>query len=334
MRTRHSNEYTQRLNTYLEDNLMVSKHSVLLANEFHPETIKKLDEKFQTHHLWELSFDEKKRLIQELQGTCEAIATASWMVDEIIYELNSLKIISCFGVGVDGINFKVTRGRNIRVSNTPDVLNDAVADIAIALVLATTRNIVNADRFVREKKWPQGPLPFGMGLAGKTLGIVGCGRIGEEIASRALTFGLKIAYHNRSPKDLPYSYYSSIAHLAEASDILLCMLPGGEGTKNAINADILKKLGSTGIFINVGRGSSVDEVALAAALQKQHIFAAGLDVYADEPNVPEELLEQDNVVLLPHIGSATVETRKAMGQLVIDNLDAYFSGKPLLTEVG
>ena len=312
---------------------MSPRPTVLLVNDFHPETIQKLDEKFQTHHLWKLSSDEKKQLIRELQGKCEAIATASWMVDEVIYELDSLKIISCFGVGVDGVNFKLTRSRNIRVSNTPDVLNDAVADIAIALVLATTRNIVNADRFVREKKWLRGPLPFGMELAGKTLGIVGCGRIGEEIASRAITFGLKIAYHNRSPKDLPYSYHSSIAHLAEASDILLCMLPGGEGTKNAINADILKKLGPTGIFINVGRGSSVDEVALASALHAGGLFAAGLDVYADEPNVPEELLELDNVVLLPHIGSATVETRRAMGQLVIDNLDAYFSGRPLITQV-
>jgi len=312
---------------------MTPKHSVLIANEFHPETIQKLDEKFQTYHLWELSSPEKKRLIQEFQGKCEAIASASWVVDEIIYELDSLKIIACFGVGVDGVNFEVTRSRNIRVSNTPDVLNDAVADIAISLVLATSRNIINADRFVREKKWSQGPLPFGMGLAGKTLGIVGCGRIGEEIASRAITFGLKVAYHNRSPKDLPYSYHSSIAHLAEASDILLCILPGGEGTKNAINADILKKLGPTGIFINVGRGSSVDEVALASALHAGGIFAAGLDVYADEPNVPEELLELDNVVLLPHIGSATVETRRAMGQLVIDNLDAYFSGRPLITQV-
>jgi lactate dehydrogenase-like 2-hydroxyacid dehydrogenase len=312
---------------------MAPKPTVLLVNEFHLETIQKLDENFQTHHLWKLSSDEKIKLIQKLQGKCDAIATASWMVDEIIYELDSLKMISCFGVGVDAVNFEVTRSRNIRVSNTPDVLNHAVADIAIALVLATTRNIVNADRFIREKKWSQGPFPFGMGLADKTLGIVGCGRIGKEIADRALTFGLKIAYHNRSPKDLPYNYHPSIADLAEASDILLCMLPGGEDTRNAINADILRKLGPTGIFINVGRGSSVNEIALVSALQKQQIFSAGLDVYADEPNVPEELLELDNVVLLPHIGSATVETRRAMGQLVIDNLDAYFAGRPLLTEV-
>jgi len=313
---------------------MIPKPTVLLANEFHPETIQILDEKFKTHHLWKLSSNEKKNLIQELQGKCDAVATASWMIDEIIYELDSLKMISCFGVGVDAINFEVTRSKNISVSNTPNVLNHAVADIAIALVLATTRNIVNADRFVREKKWSQGPFPFGMGLADKTLGIIGCGRIGKEIANRAQTFGLKIAYHNRSPKDFPYSYHSSIADLAEASDILLCMLPGGEGTRKAINADILEKLGPSGVFINVGRGSSVDEVALVSTLQQQHIFAAGLDVYADEPNVPEELLGMDNVVLLPHIGSATVETRAAMGKLVIDNLDAYFAGKPLITQVG
>lgn len=312
---------------------MPDKNKLLVVNEFHPETIAILDQKFETHHLWQIPFNKKKYLIAELEGKCEAVATASWMVDETIYDLDSLKMISCFGVGVDAVNFGVTRNRNIRVSNTPDVLNAAVADIALALVLATTRNIVNADRFVREKKWAQGPFPFGSGLSGKTLGIVGCGRIGEEIADRALTFGLNIAYHNRNQKDLPHSYHSSIADLAEASDILLCMLPGGETTRNAINADVLKRLGATGIFINVGRGSSVDEMALASALQEQLIFAAGLDVYADEPNVPEELLEMDNVVLLPHIGSATVETRRAMGQLVIDNLDAYFAGEPLLTEV-
>jgi len=312
---------------------MNTKPIVLLANEFHPETIQKLDEKFETHHLWNLAEHEKKKLIQELEGKCEAIATASWMVDDIIYDLSSLKMISCFGVGVDAVNFEVTRSRNICVSNTPDVLNHAVADIALALILATTRNLVNADRFVREKKWSQGPFPFGTGLAGKTLGIAGCGRIGEEIADRALTFGLKIAYHNRNPKDLPYSYHSSIADLAEASDILLCMLPGGAETRNIIDSSILKILGPAGIFLNVGRGSSVDETALVSALQKKHIFAAGLDVYADEPNVPEELLKMDNVVLLPHIGSATVETRRAMGKLVIDNLDAFFACKPLLTEV-
>lgn len=312
---------------------MTDKAIVLLANEFHPETIQKLDEIFSTHHLWKLTLQEKKTLIRELEGKCAAVASASWMIDDSIYELDSLKMISCFGVGVDAINFELTRNRNISVSNTPDVLNHAVADIALALILATTRNIVNADRFVRDGRWAQGPFPFGTGLAGKTLGIAGCGRIGEDIADRALTFGLEIAYHNRHPKDLPYNYHENLADLAEASDILLCMLPGGAETRNIIDKDILDRLGPAGVFINVGRGSSVDEAALTSALNKKHIYAAGLDVYADEPNVPEELLSMENVVLLPHIGSATVETRRAMGKLVIDNLEAFFAHRPLLTEV-
>jgi lactate dehydrogenase-like 2-hydroxyacid dehydrogenase len=328
-----SNEYTMNSKESREVYLMPTKPTVILANEFHPETIRILDEMYETHHLWKLTLKDKKKLIKELEGQCTAAATASWMVDETIYELDSLKMISCFGVGVDAIDFQLTNSRSISVSNTPDVLNDAVADIAMALVLATTRNIVNADRFVRAHKWANGPFPFGMGLTNKTLGIIGCGRIGEEIAERAQTFGLKIAYHNRNPKDLPYSYLPSMADLAETSDILLCMLPGGEDTRNVIDADILRKLGPSGVFINVGRGTSVDEAALISALQERRIFAAGLDVYENEPYVPEALLALDNAVLLPHIGSATVETRRAMGQLVIDNLDAFFAHKPLLSKV-
>lgn len=311
----------------------MTKPIVLLANDFHPETIKQLDAQYSTHHLWNLSVPARKLLIEELEGKCEAIASASWMLDKTVYKLKSLKMISCFGVGVDAIDFDLTNRRKIKVTNTPDVLNNAVADIAISLILATTRNIVNADKFVRDKKWIKVPFPFGIGLEGKILGVAGCGRIGEEIAKRAETFGLKIAYHNRNPKDLPFTYYSSMAELAEASDILLCMLPGGDATRNVMNEEIFEKLGPDGIFLNVGRGTSVDEEALVRSLNAKQIFAAGLDVYADEPNVPEELLSMENVVLLPHIGSATVETRRAMGQLVIDNLEAYFAGKPLLTEV-
>ncbi len=310
------------------------KQQLLVVNAFHPETVAILDDTYATHHLWELESDEQAALIESLQGNCEAVATASWMCNDIIYQLESLKIISAFGVGVDAIDFEATGKAGIKVTNTPDVLNDAVADLAIALILATTRNLVNADKFVREGNWLQGPLPFGTGLAGKTLGIAGLGRIGEAIVARALPFGLNIAYHNRSPKDLPYPYHASLEELAAASDILLCMLPGGSATDNLINAAILDALGPTGIFINVGRGNSVDEQALYDSLASGRIAAAGLDVYKNEPNVPAQLLELDNLVLLPHIGSATVETRRAMGQLVIDNLAAYFAGQPLLTEVG
>ncbi len=312
---------------------MTNKPQLLITNNFHPETIKKLDERYITHHLWNYSPLEKNRLMVDLNGKCQAVATASWVCDESIYNLQSLSMISCFGVGVDAIDFDVTRQKNIQVTNTPDVLNDSVADIAITLILTTTRNIISADKFVRSGEWNEGPLPFGHSISNKTLGIIGFGRIGEEIAKRALTFGLTIAYHNRSPKDLPFEYYPGIAELAEASDILLCMLPGGESTRNIIDARIFRKLGPNGTFINAGRGSSVDEAALIEALKEQHIRAAGLDVYADEPNVPNALLKMHNVVLLPHIGSATIETRRAMGDLLIKNLAAYFEQRPLLTEV-
>lgn len=167
-----------------------------------------------------------------------------------------------------------------------------------------------------------------------TLGIVGLGRIGEEIAQRAIPFNMKIAYHNRREKNLPYTYYPTLTALAKESDVLICALPGGEKTKKTINKDILQALGSTGVFINIGRGSSVDETALVEALRNNTIAAAGLDVYENEPNIPEALISMNNVVLFPHIGSSTVETRRAMGNLVLDNLAAFFANKPLLTEVG
>ncbi|MDT8429547.1 MAG: 2-hydroxyacid dehydrogenase, partial [Pseudomonadales bacterium] len=258
-------------------------------------------------------------------------ATASWMTNPLIYTLPKLEIIACFGVGTDGIDFTITRERGIAVTNTPDVLNDAVADIAIALILATQRKLIQADRFVRAGQWLQEPFPFGSSLAGKTLGIIGLGSIGEEIVRRALPFKLKIAYHNRHPKPLPYTYCNTIEELAEISDILLCMLPGGRATEKLVNQQVFEKLGPQGTFINVGRGTSVDEAALVQALQDGSIAGAGLDVYSREPNVPQALLSMNNVVLLPHIGSATVETRKAMGQLVIDNLAAWRNGGELIT---
>ncbi|SUZ61617.1 uncharacterized protein METZ01_LOCUS14471, partial [marine metagenome] len=221
----------------------------------------------------------------------------------------------------------------IKVTNTPGVLNDAVADIAIALILTTMRNIINAEKFVRNSSWEKGPFPPSRSLAGKTLGIVGLGRIGDAIVHRALPFKMKIAYHNRSTKNLPYTYYPSILELADNSDILLCVLPGGEGTRQIIDGQVLQALGPEGIFINVGRGTSVDEKALMAALADGSIAGAGLDVLANEPHVPEPLRKMDNVVLLPHIGSATFETRAEMGDLLINNLEAYFSSKPLLSEV-
>lgn len=309
------------------------KPPLLVANSFHPETLARLDEQYETHKLWLLeSPQEQKALIARLAPVCEAVATASWATNPLIYELPNLRLISCFGVGTDGIDFGITRARGIHVTNTPGVLNDAVADLAMALVLATSRNLINADRYVRDGHWLQAPFPFSSSLAGKTLGIVGLGAIGEEIANRATAFKMQIAYHNRQPKPLPWRYCESLAALAQTSDILLCMLPGGAATSKMLNMEVFRQLGPQGIFINVGRGSSVDEADLVAALQQGVIAGAGLDVYATEPRVPEALLGMSNVVLFPHIGSATVETRRAMGQLVLDNLAAHFAGRALLTE--
>lgn len=312
---------------------MAAKIPLLIANRFHPETIEKLDQQYQTHKLWEVEESKQAALVDSLKDSCRAVATASWATNPLIYQLPKLEIIACFGVGTDGIDFGITRNRGIDVTNTPSVLNDAVADVAMALILATQRRICEADRFVREGQWLNGPLPFGNSLAGRTLGIVGLGAIGEEIATRAQTFKMKIAYHNRNAKSVDYTYCTSLEELAEMSDILLCMLPGGAETDSLINTTVLQKLGPKGTFINVGRGTAVDETALIAALENGTIAGAGLDVYRKEPHVPKALLGMKNVVLLPHIGSATVETRRAMGQLVIDNLEAWSKGKALLTVV-
>ncbi len=306
---------------------------LLITNEFHLETVEKLDTKFETHKLWMLSKTKQHDLIEHLKPVCKAVATASWVTSPLIFELPNLEIISCFGVGVENIDFEVTRSRNITVTNTPKVLDDAVADIAIALILASHRNLINADRFLRDGDWLKGPFPFGKSVAGKTLGILGLGSIGEEIALRALPLKLKIAYHNRHPKSLPYQYYPDASELAVNSDILLCMLPGGSETEKLVNRKIFEHLGPNGIFINVGRGTSVDDDALIEALHKGVIAGAALDVYRYEPSVPQALLDMENVILLPHIGSATIETRQAMGQLVIDNLQAWANQQALLTAV-
>lgn len=309
----------------------MNKSPLLIANEFHPPTVSRLEELFQVYKLWTLAEDRQQALIDELKPHCKAVATASWSTNPLIYQLPALEIIACFGVGVDGIDFGITGSRNIQVTNTPEVLNDAVADLALALILATQRNLVNADGFVRSGQWPAGPFPFGNSLAGKTLGILGLGSIGEAIAARALPFKLNIAYHNRHDRELPYQYFADPGQLAEASDILLSVLPGGASTEKLVDLPLLQRLGSSGTFINVGRGSCVDESALAEALSRGIIAGAGLDVYANEPRVPATLRSMNNVVLLPHIGSATHETRHGMGQLVIDNLLAWQAKEPLIT---
>ncbi len=312
---------------------MATQEHVIIVNPFHPETLERLDSTYQTHHLWKLELPEQEQLLTSLDGQCRVAASASWNCDPVIYRLKSLKLIAAFGVGVDGIDFETTRNLNIRVTNTPGVLDDGVADLAMALILATMRNLIKANKFSRDGQWKDGPFPFGTSMAGKTLGIAGLGRIGSAIALRAEPFKVNIAYHNRKLKHVPYTFCESLEDLAEISDILVCVLPGGAETDNLINANVLKKLGPSGIFINVGRGNSVDDEALIEALNSGAIQAAGLDVYKNEPQIPDAYKILDNVILLPHIGSATEETRRAMGNLVFDNIRAFFEHDTLVSEV-
>ncbi|SCK59724.1 Lactate dehydrogenase [Variovorax sp. HW608] len=253
---------------------------------------------------------------------------------ELIAQLPALEVISVFGVGYDGIDVAAAHERGVPVTNTPEVLNDDVADLAIGLMLAVARRIPQADRFVRGNEWPKGPIALARKVTGSRLGIVGMGRIGQAIAHRAGAFGMDIAYTARSPRgNVNYTYYPDAASLASAVDFLIVITPGGAATRGMIDARVLKALGPEGYLVNVARGSVVDEPALIEALRGGVIAGAALDVFANEPQVPEALREMSNVVLTPHIGSGTRQTREAMGRLTFDNLRAHFTGAPLLTPV-
>jgi lactate dehydrogenase-like 2-hydroxyacid dehydrogenase len=256
------------------------------------------------------------------------------MSGELIRALPKLEIVSCFGVGYDGVDVAAASERNIPVTNTPDVLNDCVADTTMGLVLGIMRLLPQADRFVRDGLWLKGPQPLTTSVHHKKMGIVGLGRIGKTIAKRALGFDMEVAYHGRSKQaDVTFAYHASVESLAAWCDVLVIITPGGAGTKNMIDAKILKALGPKGYLVNISRGSVVDEPALLDALKNKAIAGAGLDVFVDEPRVPPEFFALDNVVLAPHVGSATVETRKAMGDLAVDNLIAVMEGRKPLTRV-
>lgn len=251
----------------------------------------------------------------------------------LLEQLPKLEIMSVFGVGYDGVPVDWCKGHGLRVTNTPDVLTEDVADMASALVLMTSRRLIAANRFMHEGGWLKGPFPLAHALRGKLAGIVGLGRIGKAIAQRLEAHGLRIAYHGRSKQAVAWEYFDSLKAMAQAADFLVVACPGGAATRSLINAEVLTALGAKGTLINIARGSVVDEAALIAALQNGTIRGAGLDVFADEPNVPEALLQCENAVLTPHLGSATHETRAEMARLVVDNLAAHFSGAAVLTPV-
>lgn len=240
----------------------------------------------------------------------------------------NLEIISSFGVGYNHVDAGYAGKKGVVVTNTPDVLTEEVADTAIGLLLNTVRELPKAEAWLREGKWRAvGDYPLTRGtLRGRKVGIFGLGRIGKAIARRLEAFGLPISYHNRRPVEgVSYTYYPTLVELAGAVDTLICIAPGGASTDKAINSEVLAALGSDGIFINIGRGTSVDEDALAQALENGVIMAAGLDVFANEPHVPEALLKLENTSLLPHVGSGTIHTRQAMADLVVDNLLSWFT---------
>lgn len=262
-------------------------------------------------------------------------ATLEAIPGTLMAHFPKLEILSSFGVGYDRIDVKWAAAHGVVVTNTPNVLTEEVADTALALLLCTVRDIPQAERFVRTGKWVREGYPLSKAtLRNRTVGMVGMGAIGQAIARRLDAFGVPLAYHTRHPRqELAYRHYPKLNDMARDVDILLIIVPGDATTQNMINAEVLDALGPDGILINMARGSVVDEPELIKALQEKRIMSAGLDVYAKEPEIPAELLAMENVVLFPHLGSASVYTREQMDQLVVDNILAWVAGKPPLTPV-
>jgi lactate dehydrogenase-like 2-hydroxyacid dehydrogenase len=271
---------------------------------------------------------------QKLRGIAVTYHTMHTGKEELS-QLPKVEMIASFGVGYDHVDTAYSREHNIVVSNTPDVLTEEVADVAMGLLIATLREFVKADKYLRSGLWQTQNYPLSVGsLRDRKVGFVGMGRIGQAIARRLEASRVPVVYHSRKPAaGVAYQHYPDLIEMAKAVDTLMIIVPGGAATSKIVNAEVLKALGPRGVLINVARGSVVDEPALVAALKSGTILAAGLDVFAAEPSVPDELKTMQNVVLLPHIGSASVVTRNAMDQLVVDNLKNWFAGKAPLTPV-
>ncbi len=299
-----------------------------------PKIVEALDAAYTVHRLWEA--EDPDALLASVADRVRGVATdgvrgcSAAQMDA----LPKLEIIAVQGVGVDSVDLDHARRKGIIVTNTPDVLNDDVADLAIGLLIAVARKLPQGDRFVREGRWLQGAFPLQTTVKGKKVGIVGMGRIGREIATRVAAMKAEIGYHTRSRRDdVPWAHHETLLGLARWADVLIVIVPGGAETRHLISREVIEALGPKGILINVARGSVIDEAAMVDALVTGRLGGAGLDVFAEEPKVPEALFGLDTVVLQPHVGSATVETRAAMGQLVIDNLAAHFAGLPAVTPV-
>jgi lactate dehydrogenase-like 2-hydroxyacid dehydrogenase len=304
--------------------------TVIVPGRLHEHAVKRLEQTFRTV---KIERSDPALLTRDLAQSVRGVAAMTGIDASFIDALPKLEIVASFGVGYDNVDAKYAGAKGIMVTNTPDVLTEEVADTALGLLLNTVRELSKAETWLRDGRWVrEGAYRLtNATLRGRKAGILGMGRIGLAIARRLESFGLTVAYHNRRPVEgLSYTYYPTLVALAEAVDTLISVVPGGVATDKIVNAEVLKALGPDGVFINIGRGSTVDEDALAAALASGTIRAAGLDVFANEPHVPQALLDVRNACLLPHVGSASVHTRQAMADLVVDNLVAWFSdGKPL-----
>jgi lactate dehydrogenase-like 2-hydroxyacid dehydrogenase len=298
----------------------------------HPLYLQALNAHFEVHTCDPESEPQWQALAPHIVGL--AGGGESVIPGALLAQLPALKVVSIFGVGYDGVDVATALARGVPVTHTPGVLTDDVADLALGLVLSVARQIPLADQHVRQGRWPQGALPLGRKVSGARMGIVGLGRIGQAIARRALAFGMSVAYTARSEKkDSGFAFYPSAAALAAQVDFLVVITPGGAGTRHLINAEVLQALGPQGYLVNVARGSVVDEAALVQALADGTIAGAALDVYADEPHVPPALWAMKQVVLTPHMASATHQTRQAMADLALANMRAGTAGQPLLTPV-
>ena len=296
-----------------------------------------LEKAFTVHKLWEVP--EPEAFLSAIAPRVRAIASTGGPVPRIdaalMSRLPDLEIVSSFGVGYDHVDAGWAGAHGIVVTNTPDVLTEEVADTALGLLLCTVREFPQAERYLRAGKWVERNYPLTPAtLRDRTVGMVGLGRIGKAIARRLEAMLVPIVYHSRRPQQgVPYRHYPKLVDMARDVDVLMVIIPGGKETQNLINAEVIEALGPNGILINMARGSVVDEPALIKALKDKKLLSAGLDVFVNEPEVPQELIEMDHVVLLPHLGSASVVTRQKMEQLVVDNLLAWSAGKPPLTPV-
>jgi lactate dehydrogenase-like 2-hydroxyacid dehydrogenase len=311
------------------------KVDVLIYGPAKPIVEKGFSDQFVLHH--SETQGDLERLPAATTERIRGIATTGPVVanEQVLSRFPKLEIVSSFGVGYDHINATYARDHDIIVCNTPDVLTEEVADVALGLLIATAREFIKADRYLRSGLWAAQNFPLSAGsLRDRKVGVVGMGRIGQAIGRRLEASLVPVVYHSRNPAaGVSYQHYPNLIEMATAVDTLIVITPGGPATAKLINAEVMEALGPRGIIINVARGSVVDEPALIAALKSGTIMAAGLDVFANEPSVPDELRAMQNVVLLPHIGSGSVVTRNAMDQLVVDNLKAWFAGKPPLTPI-